>query len=228
MELAFLGSGAAFSLERYNGAVAVDRRLLLDGGAPLLPHLHRLGIDPGGIEAILITHFHGDHLLGLPPFMLHRAFIDTRPLQVLGPPGVEEVLEQLFTLCWGREWPDFRDRFGITYTEAAATGTIAGVLYETVALQHGSNTVTGYRLRVGEHLLAYSGDTEATPALDRLVDGADVAIVEATGPGEPMSHTSWEQAAELAARHPQTRFLFNHVYAGSVPGAVSDFQVVTV
>src|SRR5438105_10213895 len=110
MKLAFLGSGAAFSLERYNGAVVVEDRFLLDGGAPLLPHLHRLGIDPGGIEAVLITHFHGDHVLGLPPFMLHRAFVDTRPLEVVGPPGVEATLEQLFHLCWGDEWPDFRAR----------------------------------------------------------------------------------------------------------------------
>src|SRR5262249_39543939 len=59
MKIAFLGTGSAFSLERYNGAVVVDGRLLLDGGAPLLPHMHRLGIDPGGIEALFLTHFHG-------------------------------------------------------------------------------------------------------------------------------------------------------------------------
>ncbi len=228
MELAFLGTGAAFSLERYNGAVVVERRLLLDGGAPLLPHLHRLGIDPGGIEAVLITHFHGDHLLGLPPLMLHRAFIDPRPLHLVGPSGVEATLEQLFGLCWGPEWPDFKARFELTYAEAGDGGMVAGCRYETVELKHGSHTVTGYRLQVGDRWLAYSGDTEATPALDALVDGADVAVVEATGPGEPMSHTSWEQAAELARRHPRTRFLFNHVYSGSPPDAVADLQVLTV
>ena len=228
MKIAFLGTGSAFSLERYNGAVVVDRRLLLDGGAPLLPHMHRLGIDPGGIEAVLLTHFHGDHLLGLPPFMLHRAFVDPRPLHVVGPPRVEEVLEQLFRLCWGAEWPDFRARFELSYAEADASGVVAGVPYETVGLKHASLTVTGYRLRLGDKLLAYSGDTEATPALDALVKDSDVAIVEATGPGHPMSHTSWEEAAELAGRHPRTRFFFNHVYAGSLPEAVSDFQVVTI
>src|SRR3979411_1782962 len=68
VKLAFLGPGSAFSVERYNGAVVVDDRLLLDGGAPLLPHMHRLGIDPSRIEAILLSHFHGDHILGLSPF----------------------------------------------------------------------------------------------------------------------------------------------------------------
>jgi len=47
--------------------VVVDGRLLLDGGAPLLPHMHRCGVDPGAIEAVFLTHFHGDHTLGCRP-----------------------------------------------------------------------------------------------------------------------------------------------------------------
>jgi ribonuclease BN (tRNA processing enzyme) len=86
----------------------------------------------------------------------------------------------------------------------------------------------GYRLHLDGRLLAYSGDSEPTAPLDELVDGADIAIVEATGPGDVVTHTSWEAAAELKKRHPKTRFFFNHVYAGSVPGAVKDLQVVQV
>lgn len=228
MELAFLGTGAAFSQERYNGAFVVDRRLLMDAGAPLLPHLHRLGIDASGIDALLLTHFHGDHVLGLPPFLLHRAFRNPRPLTILGPPGVGERVDALQDLCWGEEWPEFKERAQLTYCEAAPAGEVAGVRYETVLLRHGPRTVTGYRLQVDGMLLAYSGDTEATAELDDLVRGADVAVVEATAPGTAASHTSWEEAQDLARRHPGTRFLFNHVYAGDLPGAVGDLQVVTV
>jgi ribonuclease BN (tRNA processing enzyme) len=228
LELAFLGTGAAFSLERYNGAIVVERRLLLDAGAPLLPHMHRLGIDPGQIEAVLLTHFHGDHVLGLPPFLLHRSFLDPRPLTVLGPAGVEARVDALCRLAWGEEWPDFRARFPLHFEEAGTVGSVAGWDYETVALQHGLAGGMGYRLRLAGRLLAYSGDAEPTAALDSLVEGADVAIVEATGPGEPVSHTGWEAAAALANRHPGTRFLFNHVYSGSLEGAAGDLEVLTV
>ena len=110
--------------------------------------------------------------------------------------------------------------------EAGASGVVAGVPYETVGLKHGDRTVTGYRLSLDGQVLAYSGDTEATAALDDLVRGADVAVVEATGPGRPNSHVSWDQSADLARRHPGTRFLFNHLYAGSIDGAVDDLQVI--
>jgi phosphoribosyl 1,2-cyclic phosphodiesterase len=116
----------------------------------------------------------------------------------------------------------------LTYVEAGERGTVAGVEYETVQLDHGTSGCTGYRLRIGGRLLAYSGDTIASPPLERLVEGAEIAIVEATSPGHPFSHLGWEEALELRERHPETRFLFVHVYEGTLDGAVSDLEVIDV
>jgi len=208
--------------------VVVNGRLLLDGGAPLLPHMHRIGIDPGAIDVVFLTHFHGDHTLGLPPFVLHRVFVDRRPLIFVGPAGIADHLEKLWEISWGEDWTRMKRQFKAKYVTAKRSGTVAGIKYESVRLDHGTMGGNGYRLHLDGRLLAYSGDSEPTAPLDELVDGADIAIVEATGPGDVVTHTSWEAAAELKKRHPKTRFFFNHVYAGSVPGAVKDLQVVQV
>ncbi|MDQ6771725.1 MAG: ribonuclease Z [Candidatus Dormibacteraeota bacterium] len=226
MRLAFLGTGSAFSLERYNGAVVVNGHILLDGGAPLLPHMHRLGLDPGNVEVLFLTHLHGDHVLGLPPFMLHRAFVDPRPFVVVGPAGAEAALERLFELCWGGEWAAFRLAFGLDYRVAEAAGEVAGVRYESLPVDHGGMNCRGYRLRVEGRVLAYAGDTIASPPLDELVRGADVAITEATSPSASAVHTAWAEAQALAARHPGTHFVFNHVFQGTLADAASDLTVV--
>ena len=229
MRLAFLGTGAAFSLDRYNGAVVVNGRLLLDGGAPLLRHMKLCEVDPGAIDAVFLTHFHGDHTLGLPPFVLHRVFVDQRPITIVGPEGLEARMEALFEVSWGQDWQlAMRHRFNVTYHVAQPSGSAAGYEYESIKLDHGTSGSNGYRIKVDGRILAYSGDTEATSPLDQLIDGADVAIVEATGPGDVFSHMSWEAAAELKRSHPKTRFMFNHLYSGTVDGAVSDLQVVDV
>ncbi|MBJ7603343.1 MAG: ribonuclease Z [Candidatus Dormibacteraeota bacterium] len=229
MQLAFLGTGSAFSLERYNGAVVVDGRFLLDAGAPVLPHMHRLGLDPGRIEAVLLTHFHGDHLLGLPSFLLYRAFHPTGGwLPVLGPPGVRERIEQLCTLAWSDDWPDARGRAGVTYQEAQAEGEVAEIRYQTVKLEHGQMDCRGYRLHLQGRVLAYAGDTTASPPLERLVEGADIAITEATAASESSVHTSWSEAEALAARHPGTRFIFNHIHSGQLNRAATDLRIMDV
>ena len=204
--------------------------MLLDGGAPLLPHMTRVGINPIDIDVVFLTHFHGDHTLGLPPFVLHRIFVDKpRTLTFVGPDGVGERLESLWEISWGVDWrPVMQPRFKAKYVEARANGQVGGYHYETVKLDHGTSGANGYRIHFGDKVLAYSGDTEPTAPLDRLVDGADVAIVEATGPGDVFSHMSWEAAAALRKRHPDTRFIFNHLYSGTVKGAARDLQTVEV
>jgi len=191
--------------------------------------MFRCGVDPGAIDAVFLTHFHGDHTLGLPPFVLHRVFVDPRPVTFVGPAGLEARLEALWEVSWGQDWQlAMKHRFNVSYQVAEPSGTAAGYKYESVKLDHGTSGSSGYRIQVDGKVLAYSGDTEATAPLDELVDGADVAIVEATGPGDVFSHMSWEAASELKARHPKTRFLFNHLYSGTVDGAVNDLEVVDV
>lgn len=191
--------------------------------------MHRLGVDPGAIEVVFVTHFHGDHTLGLPPFVLHRVFVDRRPLTFVGPSGVEEHLERLWEVSWGPDWKRvMRPQFKARYVTAKPAGSAAGVRYETVRLDHGTMGSNGYRIHIDGRVIAYSGDTEPTSPLEKLVERADVAIVEATGPGDVFSHMSWEAAARLRKQHPGTRFFFTHLYSGTVTGAVKDLQVVEI
>jgi ribonuclease BN (tRNA processing enzyme) len=122
-------------------------------------------------------------------------------------------------------------RFATEFMELGegAASPVGPARVTAFGVEHASGA-PAYALRVeyGGKVIAYSGDTEPTAPLEKLVDGADVAIVEATGPGDIFSHMSWEAAARLRKSHPHTRFFFNHLYSGTVNGAVKDLQVVEV
>jgi ribonuclease BN (tRNA processing enzyme) len=76
----FAGSGDAFgSGGRYQACIHLQGRggpgpVLLDCGATSLSALKHLGLDPGEIAAVFVSHLHGDHFGGLPFLILDGQF----------------------------------------------------------------------------------------------------------------------------------------------------------
>src|SRR6266480_8045291 len=94
-----VGAGDAFGNGgRFQACVSVrapEGHALRDCGATSLVALKRLAIDPSSIDAVLVTHLHGDHFGGLPFLILDGQFSRrTRPLIVAGPPGLATRLQQ--------------------------------------------------------------------------------------------------------------------------------------
>ncbi len=78
-------------LFRYNGA-----GLLIDCGEGTQVALRKAGFSPNPISVICITHFHADHVSGLPGFLLSMGNSDrTEPVTIVGPKGVERVVNSL-------------------------------------------------------------------------------------------------------------------------------------
>jgi ribonuclease BN (tRNA processing enzyme) len=76
--------------------------------------LKRAGFDPRAIEAILLSHLHGDHFGGIAFFFLEYLYLQPRlePLVIAGPPGTEAKVRALFDVFYGggtdREIPPTR------------------------------------------------------------------------------------------------------------------------
>jgi len=107
MKLHILGCGDASGSggRNHSGYLveAVDRLFLLDCGPTTLPAMKRAGFDSRRLDAVFISHLHGDHYGGLPFFFMDFLCDHPRekPLHVAGPPGIEERARGLFQLMYG-------------------------------------------------------------------------------------------------------------------------------
>lgn len=107
MDLAvtFLGTGGSVpSARRSTAAVLVSRggeRLLFDCGEGTQRQMQRsLGLVQ--VDEIYLTHFHADHVLGIPGLLKTYDLTDRQvPLKVYGPPGLSELF-QVFSPLVGR------------------------------------------------------------------------------------------------------------------------------
>lgn len=76
---------------RYNGS-----GLLIDCGEGTQIAMKEKGISAKPIDTLLITHFHADHISGLPGLLLTMGNAErTEPLTIIGPKGLEKVVSAL-------------------------------------------------------------------------------------------------------------------------------------
>jgi ribonuclease BN (tRNA processing enzyme) len=184
--LRFLGSGDAFgSGGRFQTCLHLSGAggaVLIDCGASSLIAMKRDGVDPGEVDAVLLSHLHGDHFGGVPFVVLDAQFANrTRPLTIAGPPGtgarVRELMEAMFPGSWAS-----RKRFTLDIVEYGATATALddGVALVAHPVVHTpGSSPHALRLAVDGRNIAYSGDTEWTDALVAVADGADLFACEA-------------------------------------------------
>ncbi len=103
MEIIFLGtSGSLPSPERSVSAIAIKRGsevILLDCGEGTQRQFMLSRLSFMQISKILISHYHGDHFLGLPGLLMTMTLNDRRdPLEILGPQGTHSMVETLAAL----------------------------------------------------------------------------------------------------------------------------------
>lgn len=220
IKIQFLGTGDTFgSGGRLHTCIHIrseNAQFLVDCGASALIAMKRFGVDPSSIDAVLITHLHGDHFGGIPFFVLDAQLISrrTRPLIVAGPPGLErrihDAMESLFPGS-----SQVRRRFDLRFVELSEgeATSIKALTVTPYGVVHPSGA-PAYALRVEceGKVISYSGDTEWTDSLLRASHGADLFVCEAyffekEVPYHLAYRTLMDHSAELKCR----RLILTHM-----------------
>ena len=100
MKLTFLGtSGAVPSARRNHPSMLLSYKkenILIDCGEGTQRQFRKAGISPLKTTRLLITHWHGDHVLGIPGLMQTLSLNDYRKtLFIYGPKGIKKNMNNL-------------------------------------------------------------------------------------------------------------------------------------
>jgi ribonuclease BN (tRNA processing enzyme) len=216
----FLGSGDAFgSGGRFQACIHVacgGKGMLLDCGASSLVAMRRFDVEPNSIGAVVISHLHGDHFAGIPFFVLDAQLVSRReqPLIIAGPPGIERrVIEAMEVLFPGSSTAERRFETQFVEMLERSPTEIAGATVTAFEVAHASGAPPlALRIQMGDRTLAYSGDTEWTPALGEAAEGADLFICEAYYFDKKMKyHLDYETLASHAEELGCKRMILTHM-----------------
>lgn len=196
-------------------------RLLVDLGNGTMSVLSSV-VDPFEVDAMLLSHLHPDHCADFSSLIVYRRYHprparDPRahPLPVYAPAEAPSRLAAAHAASAeelaGTDLSDvfcFRELTESTWRLGPFEIQAWRVLHVCEAF--------GFRIRHGDTVLAYTGDTALTPVLDTLAADVDALLCEASwthAPDHhpPELHLSGREAGELAARAGAKRLLLTHI-----------------
>ena len=231
-KVVFLGVGDAFSSGGNKSAGVLveypskEKKVLLDCGPHTLQALKSSKIVTSSIDWIIISHFHGDHINGIPYLLLELSFQTKRinPLKIIGPPGIEEQVKILFSALYKNEAAKNLP-FECSFHEISPENPFEeeNIQIQAFSMNH-TQEALGYRISADleseTSIIAYTGDTGWTENLIPLIKNSQLAILECNFFNtEFPTHLNWNEikklklhAERIAIIHLGTEML-NNIYS---------------
>lgn len=183
-----------------NVVIAGNQVFVVDMGENGNRNLNLMGISAAKVKALLLTHFHSDHIDGIGPLMLYHwtRGASTAPLPVYGPEGVEQVVagfNAAYALDHGYRIAHHGEKVVPSSGGGAEARPFSVEGNSAVILQGEGLTVTaftvdhdpikpavGYRFDYKGRSVCISGDAAKSANLIASCNGADLIVHDALQP----------------------------------------------
>ncbi|MBF0138391.1 MAG: MBL fold metallo-hydrolase [Magnetococcus sp. DMHC-1] len=223
MKIIVLGSGTGIpAVERNAPGYFLQTKsglaCLVDCGSGVLRQLVRVGMAPGDLDVVCITHTHPDHVTDLTA-LIHALRLPglnrCKPLLLFGPPGFRDFFQHIVLPVSGAP-----KGFTLEIQEATPRHTVADLTIQTAPTRHADRLAScAYRLTADGKSVVFSGDCDQDPALVILARNADLLVLDCStlAAGKFKGHLSAMECGQVAAEAAVRELLLTHFYPISGP-----------
>jgi phosphoribosyl 1,2-cyclic phosphate phosphodiesterase len=176
--------------------ISRERVVVIDTGPDFREQVLRTGVR--SLDAVLYTHSHADHILGLDDLrpLSFKAFRESGPIPLYATEETTAVLESIFAYTFS-PLATYQNRARVRLEPLTERTPVHGAEFLRVPLMHGEMEIVGYRFGNAAYLTDVSNIPEESYA---LLEGLDHLVLSALRYKPHPSHATVEQALDWAQR----------------------------
>ncbi len=186
-------------------ALADGTRVLVDTTPDFRSQALRFGVTR--VDAILFTHYHADHIMGLDDIRPIN-FRQRRAIPCLGDASTLSALRRVFSYVWDPDAPAGGGLPKLQLVRVSGRFCLGPATVVPVPLWHGTHPILGYRV----DNFAYLTDCSAIPDESwPLLEGLEVLVLDALRHRPHPTHFTLSEAIDTAVRIGARQTWFTHM-----------------
>lgn len=220
VRILFLGVGGWIS-EPFLGFTSIliktnNMSILIDAGECVYKAIRRCGYDIDNINAVVLTHGHGDHILGIPTLAIMASHKGLKSIRVISMKSVIDSIKLLFNIVG---IPHILNT--IEFIEILPENAIQ-LEYFRLSFIEALHSVPAISVKIGieDKCIVFSGDTRYNPRLAEFAKNCNVLIHEVssyTSNAYIYGHSSYIEALDIASKANVDIFIPIHFYKQAIP-----------
>jgi phosphoribosyl 1,2-cyclic phosphate phosphodiesterase len=189
------------------GSASVERSVVIDTGPDFREQALRIGLTR--VDAVLYTHSHADHILGMDDLrpISFKAARESGPIPLYATADTIAILEKVFDYTFSPS-ATYINRARVRLEPLKDHNLIEGVDFLRIPVQHGEHEISGFRFGRAAYLTDVSGIPDSSFA---LLEGVDVLVLDALRHMPHPSHATVAQALAWAERVGARQTWFTHI-----------------
>ena len=186
MRIDVVGTGDVYS-DRLSPCMIINKEMMFDMPNGSIKKLHKMQIDVNNINKVLISHFHADHSMDIPFFLLEKnLYVNSQNNEetiFVGPKGLNKHIDSLLNVAYSTiDWNSIQKN--IKYKIIELDDKFNNIELDkynirSLPVEHSqSELCLGYLIDDGQATVAFTGDSKLCKNIETLVKMSKVCFAD--------------------------------------------------
>lgn len=210
MKIKVIGSGSIWSISN-SACYLVNDIFLVDMPNGCMKNMLKLNINPKSVNNILFTHFHGDHYLDVPFYLLGKLKSDVKDIRIMCSKDGARKIKKVTKLAFPNTYKTICKELRVCFNNGF-NFNINDYSIEKILVDHGRmKPAYGYIISKGNKSVGFTGDSKLVNSIKYIASKCDVLFCDVSFIKGTSKHMGINDIVNLCSEYPECKFISTHM-----------------